>query len=107
MTAKPNTINAMQARAARAGLRLSLEEMSKLSGLGAKSINAFELEGDRITQQGTRAALALAFDRLGVTFPDDGGVGLTFSQKAVEFAAEQIAREKAAKLARTKTRGKG
>jgi hypothetical protein len=98
MTAKPSTINSMQARAARAALRLSIIEVARLSGLGDKSVSAFEMEGGRQAQHATRLALQVAFERAGVIFNDDGG--LSFSPAAVELASAQIAHEIAAKAKR-------
>lgn len=87
MIMKPSTINAMQARAARAALRLSTLELAEIAGLGPHSVNAFELEGKRRVQHGTKVAVRDAFVRLGVIFADDGG--LSFSPEAVAFAASR------------------
>ena len=91
MSTKPTTINAMQARAARAALRLSIKELAERSGLGTRSVNAFELEGEREAQQGTKVAVQVAFERLGVRFTDDGG--LAFSAEAIAFAARKAGAE--------------
>ena len=87
MKTKNTTISALQLRAARAALRLSLREIANLAGVGINSVNAFEVEGSRRTQHGTKVALQVALERLGVRFLDDHG--LAFSPNAVAFAAAQ------------------
>ncbi|QLF70066.1 hypothetical protein FE840_011245 [Peteryoungia desertarenae] len=81
------TISAAQLRAARALLNLTVDELSKRSGLSAFTILQIEAENERPDISSDMGLLKTRYEVMGLRFLADGdgedaGAGLRFAQRA-------------------------